>query len=60
MGKYLLLPEISFCWGKHQMLEKFKLVLLMCLRDPAVQKMSFIDDLFQLFCKRDKDALKYA
>ena len=36
--------------------EKFKLVLLVCLRDPAVQQMSFIDDLLQLFCKRDKDA----
>jgi len=28
MGKSLLLREISYCWGKHQMLEKFKLYVL--------------------------------
>ena len=56
----MLLKEISYRWGKHQILEKFKLVLLICLRDPAVQQMFFIDDLFRLFCKRDKDASKVA
>ena len=56
IGKTLLLREISYRWGKHQILQKIKLVLLVCLRDPVVQQMSFIDDLLQLFCKRDKDA----
>ena len=54
IGKTLLLREISYRWGKHQILQKFKLVLLICLRDPAVQQMSFIDDLLRLFCKRDR------
>ena len=60
IGKTLLLREISYRWGKHQILQKFKLVLLVCLRDPAVQKMSFVDDLFQLFCKRDRRATEIA
>ena len=60
IGKTLLLREISYRWGKHQILQKFKLVLLVCLRDPAVQQMSFIDDLFQLFCKRDRRAAEIA
>ena len=60
IGKTLLLREISCCWGKHQILQKFKLVLLLCLRDPAVQQMSFIEDLFQLFCKRHRRATEIA
>ena len=60
IGKTLLLREISYRWGKHQILQKFKLVLLLCLRDPAVQKMSFIGDLFKLSCKRDEDANEVA
>ena len=60
IGKTLLLREISYCWGKHQILQKFKLVLLLCLRDPAVQQMSFIDDLFRLSCKRDRRATEIA
>ena len=60
IGKTLLLREISYRWGKHKILQKFKLVLLLCLRDPAVQQMSFIDDLFRLFCKRDRRATEIA
>ena len=58
IGKSLLLKHIAYRWGIQEILQKFKLVLLICLRDPAVQQMSFIDDLLQLFCKRDKDATK--
>ena len=60
IGKSSLLKHIAYCWGAQQILQKFKLVLLVCLRDPAVQQMSFIDDLLQSFCKRDKDATKVA
>ena len=56
IGKTLLLREIACRWGKHQILLKFKLVLLVCLRDPAVQEMSLIDDLLQSFCTRDRRA----
>ena len=56
IGKSLLLREIAYQWSTGQILQKFKLVLLLCLRDPAVQQMSFIDDLLQSCCKRDKDA----
>ena len=60
IGKSSLLKEIAYLWGKHQVLQNFKLVLLLCLRDPAVQQMSFIDDLFQLYLKRDKEATEVA
>ena len=56
IGKTLLLREISYRWGKHQILQKFKLVLLVHWRDPIVHQMSFIDDLLQLFCRRDRRA----
>ena len=54
IGKSLLLKEIAFRWGKQEILQKFKLVLLVCLRDPAVQQMSLIDNLLQSFCKRNR------
>ena len=60
IGKSLLLKYIAYCWGIQEVLQKFRLVLLVCLRDPAVQQMSFVDDLFQSFCKRDKDATEVA
>ena len=56
IGKSLLLKQIAYLWGIKQILRKFKLVLLLCLRDPAIQQMSLIDDLLQPFCKRDKGA----
>lgn len=50
IGKSLLLQEIAYRWGKRNLLQEFKLVLLLCLRDPAVQQMSLVDHLFELFC----------
>ena len=60
IGKTLLLREIAYHWGKQQVLQKFKLVILLCLRDPTVQQMSFTDDLLQPFCKRDRRATEIA
>ena len=56
IGKSLLLKHIAYRWSIQEILQKFKLVLLLCLRDPAVQQMSLIDDLLQSFCKRDRRA----
>ena len=60
IGKSLLLKHIAYRWSIQQILQKFKLVLLICLRDPAVQQMSFIDDLLQSFCRRDRRATETA
>ena len=60
IGKSLLLKEIAYRWGMHQILQKFKLVILICLRDPTVQQMSLIDDLLQSFCKGDRRATEIA
>ena len=53
IGKSVLLQEIAYQWGKKQLLTKFRLLLLVHLRNPAVQQISFIKDLLQLFCKGD-------
>ena len=60
IGKSLLLKHIAYRWGIQEILQKFKLVLLVCLRDPAVQNLSLIDDLLQSFCKRDRRATEIA
>ena len=60
IGKSLLLKEMAFRWGKQEILLNFKLVLLVCLRDPAVQQMSLIDDLLQSFCKRNRRSSEIA
>ena len=60
IGKSLLLKEIAYMWSTKQILHKFKLVLLVCLRDPAVQEMSNINHLLQSFCIRDMRAAEVA
>ena len=60
IGKSLLLKYIAYRWSIQQILQKFKLVLLICLRDPAVQQISLIDDLLQSFCRRDRRATETA
>ena len=52
IGKSILLKEIAYRWGSKQLLKSFKLVLLICLRDPNVQQASSIVDLLNLFCNR--------
>ena len=57
IGKSLLLKQIAYLWATKQILQKFRLVLLLCLRDPAVQQeMPLFNDLLKLFCKRDQEA----
>ena len=57
IGKSLLLKQIAYLWATKQILQKFKLVLLLCLRDPAVQQqMPLINDLLTLFCEADQEA----
>ena len=53
IGKSILLKEIAYRWGNKQLLKTFKLVLLVCLRDPTVQQASSIKQLLQLFCNRE-------
>ena len=58
IGKSMLLQEISYKWSTKQLLQKFKLLLLVQLRNPAVQQVSLINDLLGLFCKRDEKAVE--
>ena len=56
IGKSVLLKEIACRWGKKQLLLKFELVLLVCLRDPFLQEVKSVDDLLQLFCIGDQNS----
>ena len=60
IGKSLLLQEIAYNWTIEKFLQKFKLVLLIQLRSPAVQQVSLVDDLLTLFCKRDRKGTEIA
>ena len=60
IGKTVLLKEIAYCWGTEEILRKFKLVLLVYLREPAVQRLSLINELLQLYCKGDRRATEIA
>ena len=58
IGKSLLLKQMAYLWATKQILQKIKLVLLLCLRDPAIQQMSLIDDLLRPFCTGDRRAIE--
>lgn len=53
IGKTTLLKEIADRWADKQILQSFRLVVFVHLRDPAVQKMSDLNQLIQLFCPKD-------
>ena len=50
IGKSVLLREIAYRWANLQVLHKFKLLLLVSLRDPVIQKMSTLEELCHYFC----------
>ena len=56
IGKSMLLKEVAYRWGKQYLLQMYELVLLVCLRDPSLRQVKSVDDLLQLFYKRDKNA----
>ena len=58
IGKTIILKEIAYRWGKKQLLQKFKLVLLICFRDPSLQQIKSVSNLLQLFYKGDDNATK--
>ena len=60
IGKSVLLKEIAYQWGKKHLLPMFKIVLLICLRDPILQEAKSVPDLLQYFCKGDPSAIKIA
>ena len=51
IGKTILLKHIAYSWAEQGILKKYELVLLVYLRDPIVQKMPSLKELFQYFCK---------
>ena len=56
IGKTVLLKEIAYRWANKELLQKFKLVLLVYLRDPFLQRIVSVNDLLRLFCKGDENA----
>ena len=62
IGKSVLLKEIAYRWGKGLLLKMFKLVLLICLRDPTIQqaKVVSVSDLLEYFCEGNRRAAELA
>ena len=60
IGKSVFLKETAYKWGAKQLLQKFELVLLLCLRDPRLQQIEDIDGLLESYCKGDKNATEIA
>ena len=60
IGKSILLKEIAYRWGNKQLLKTFKLILLVCLRDPTVQQVVSVSDLLQHFCEGNSRAIEIA
>ena len=56
IGKTFLLKHIACQWGKKLLLTMFKIVLLVCLRDPNIWHVTSISDLLCLFCEGDSKA----
>jgi len=56
IGKSVLLKHIACQWGKKFLLTMFKIVLLVCLRDPSIWRVTSIGDLLCLFCEGDSKA----
>ena len=55
IGKSVLLKHIACEWGKKLLLTTFKIVLLVCLRNPNVWQIKSVCDLLKLFCKGDTE-----
>ena len=60
IGKSVLLKEIAYRWSNKQLLKTFKLVLLVCLRDPTIQQVASVSDLLQHFCEGSRRAKEIA
>ena len=60
IGKTVLMKEIAYRWSKNRALQKFKLVILIYLRDPAVEKMTEFSHLLQPFVQGDAKLTKTA
>ena len=58
IGKTTLAKEICLQWASEKLLVSHKLVLLLLLRDHAVQCISTVYDLFKYFASTSEDAYK--
>ena len=56
MGKSFLLKHIAYLWASEKLLTSSKLLFLICLRAPAVQKMLTMNDLVSQFCSTEMAA----
>ena len=55
IGKSVLLKHIAFQWGKKVLLTMYKILLLVCLRDPNIWKITSVCDLLLFYCKGDSN-----
>lgn len=55
IGKSALLKEIAYQWSKKQLLQLFRVVLLVSLHEPVLQQAESLPDLLQYYCKGNRE-----
>jgi len=60
IGKTSLLKEVAFQWSKGKLLQRFKLVLFLSLRDSFIKQLSTFEELLLELCKGDSRAKEIA
>ena len=53
MGKTVLVKEIAYHWAIGKVLQEYKLLFLLYLRDPRVYKVKSINEILDLFTSKD-------
>jgi len=59
IGKTEIMKEIAYQWAQGKLFTSSHLVLLIHLRDPVIQTISSLDELFQYFCQRGNIQVKH-
>ena len=60
IGKSVLLKEIAYKWANKELLQNFKLAILVCLRDSSLQQIQSVHELLQLFFIGERNAIDIA
>ena len=58
IGKTILAKEIAYQWANGRLLQEYKLVLLLYLRDPKLHEVKSVNGIFELFTSESSADLK--
>ena len=58
IGKTILAKEIAYQWANGRLLQEYKLVFLLYLRDPKLHEVKSVNEIFELFTSESSADLK--